>query len=231
MPNRRLSVRKIKEILRLKLDCGISEREISRSCQVSRSTVADYLRRAAAAKLTWTEASALAETQLEERLFPTEHIPSSVKRPPPDCEHIYNELRTYRKFNLTLSQLWLEYKEKHPDGYQYTQFCEHYWRWRKKLDYCMRQEHRGGEKLFIDYSDGLSIVDTAHRRAYSHPAIPGRLGRFQLYLCRSRAVSNAAGLDRRPPAGASSISAALPGCWCRIISRAASARPASTNRS
>jgi len=160
MSNRRLSVRKIKEILRLKLDCGISEREIARSCQVSRSTVADYLRRATAAKVTWAEASAMAEVQLQERLFPTEHIPSSVKRPPPDCEHIYNELRTYRKFNLTLSQLWLEYKEKHPDGYQYTQFCEHYWRWRKKLDYVMRQEHRGGEKLFIDYSDGLSIVDT-----------------------------------------------------------------------
>jgi transposase len=159
MANRRLSVRKTKEILRLKLDCGISEREISRSCQVSRSTVADYLRRAAAAKLTWAEISAMAEAHLEDRLFPSEHIPSTVKRPPPDCEHIYNELRTYRKFNLTLSQLWLEYKEKHPDGYQYTQFCEHYWRWRKKLDYCMRQEHRGGEKLFIDYSDGLSIVD------------------------------------------------------------------------
>jgi transposase len=159
MPNRRLSVRKIKEILRLKLDCGISEREISRSCQVSRSTIADYLRRAAAARLTWSEASLSSDAQLEDRLFPTEHVPSSVKRPPPDCEHIYHELRTYRKFNLTLSQLWLEYKDKHPDGYQYTQFCEHYWRWRKKLDYVMRQEHRGGEKLFIDYSDGLSIVD------------------------------------------------------------------------
>ena len=159
MTNRRLSVRKIKEILRLKLDCGISEREISRSCQVSRSTVADYLRRAAAEKLTWIEASALSETRLEERLFPTEHVPSSVKRPPPDCEYIHSQLRTYRKFNLTLSQLWLEYKEKHADGYQYTQFCEHYWRWRKKLDYCMRQVHRGGEKLFIDYSNGLSIVD------------------------------------------------------------------------
>ncbi|MDO8577667.1 MAG: hypothetical protein Q7R50_00605 [Dehalococcoidales bacterium] len=43
MPNRRLSMRKIKEVLRLKYDCGISEREISRSCQVSRSTVADEL--------------------------------------------------------------------------------------------------------------------------------------------------------------------------------------------
>src|SRR4030043_34199 len=128
MPNRRLSMRKIKEILRLKLDCGISEREISRSCQVSRSTVADYLRRVAAAKLTWTEASVLGETQLEQRLFPTEHIPSSIKRPSPDCEYIYDQLRTYRKFNLTLSQLWLEYKQIHPDGYQYTQFCGHYWR-------------------------------------------------------------------------------------------------------
>jgi transposase len=159
MPNRRLSVRKIKEILRLKYDCGISEREISRSCGISRSAVAEYLRRAKAAKLTWPEASGTTDAELEERLFPTERIPSVVKRPQPDCEHIYNELRTYRKFNLTLSQLWLEYKEAHPDGYQYTQFCEYYWRWRKKLDYCMRQEHRGGEKLFIDYSDGLSIVD------------------------------------------------------------------------
>jgi len=153
-------MRKIKEVLRLKYDCGISEREISRSCSISRSTVADYVRRATAAGLSWNEASALTQIQLEERLYPTEHIPSSVQRPPPDCEYIYNQLRTYRKFNLTLSQLWLEYKEKHPDGYQYTQFCEHYWRWRKKLDYCMRQEHRGGEKLFIDYSDGLPIVDS-----------------------------------------------------------------------
>jgi transposase len=172
MSNRRLSVRKIKEILRLKFDCGISEREIARSCHASRSTVADYLRRAAAARLAWLEASAMTEAQLEERLFSTEHVPSSVKRPPPDCEHIYNELRTYRKFNLTLSQLWLEYKAKHPDGYQYTQFCEHYWRWRKKLDYCMRQEHRGGEKLFIDYSDGLSIVD----------AVTGEIILTQLFL-------------------------------------------------
>jgi len=159
MPNRRLSMRKTKEVLRLKYDCAVSEREIARSCQVSRSTVADYIRRASAARVTWAEASMLTEGQLEARLFPTEHIPSSVGRPLPDCEHIYNDLRTYRKFNLTLSQLWLEYKEQHPDGYQYTQFCEHYRRWRSKLDYCMRQEHRAGEKLFIDYADGLSIVD------------------------------------------------------------------------
>lgn len=152
-------MRKIKEVLRLKYDCGLSEREIARSCRISRSAVADYLRRATIAGINWTAAFVQTEAQLEERLYPSKLLPSSVPRPAPDFEYICKELRIYRKFNLTLSQLWLEYKEKYPDGYQYSQFCELYRRWRGKLDYCMRQEHRGGEKAFIDYSDGLSFVD------------------------------------------------------------------------
>jgi transposase len=159
MANRRLPVRKIKEVLRLKYDCNLSDRQIARSCQVSRSTIADYIMKAKAAGLSWPEASELTDTQLEERLFPVKRIPAFFKRPEPDYEHIYNELRTYRKLNLTLIQLWLEYKEAHPDGYQYSQFCELYRRWRSKLDYVMRQEHRAGEKVFIDYCDGLSILD------------------------------------------------------------------------
>ena len=159
MANRRLPVRKTEEILRLRYACGLSRREIARSCNVARSTVADYLMRATAAGLRWPDAAELTEAELEARLFPTEHVPSSVHRPLPDCEYIYSELRRYRSVNLTLIQLWLEYKEQHPDGYQYTQFCEHYRQWRSKLDYVMRQEHRGGEKVFVDYCDGLDIVD------------------------------------------------------------------------
>ena len=161
MANRRLPVRKIKEVLRLKYACGLSKREVARSCNVARSTVGDYLMRARAAGLSWPEAAELGDSDLEARLFPTEHVPSSVHRPPPDCDYIYHELRRYKSVNLTLAQLWLEYKEKHPEGYQYTQFCEYYRRWRDKLDYCMRQEHRAGEKVFVDYSDGLAIVDLA----------------------------------------------------------------------
>jgi len=152
-------MRKIKEVLRLKYHSNLSEREISRSCQVSRSTVADYLMKAKAAGISWPAALALTDTQIEESLFPVKRIPKSVKRPTPDYEYIYSELRAYRKVNLTLIQLWLEYKEKHPDGYQYSQFCDLYRHWRGKLDYVMRQEHRAGEKAFIDYSDGLSILD------------------------------------------------------------------------
>lgn len=159
MANRRLPVRKIKEVLRLDYVCGFSNREIARSCHVARSTVNDYLVRARAAGLRWPEASGLRDAEIEARLFPNEPVPNSEHRPSPDCEYIHQELRRYRKVNLTLTQLWLEYKQQHPDGYQYTQFCEYYRRWRGKLDYCMRQEHRGGEKTFIDYGDGLSIVD------------------------------------------------------------------------
>ncbi len=159
MASRRLPVRKIKEILRLIHTCSLSNREIAQSCDVARSTVSDYLRRAKAAGVNWPEAADITETELEERLFPNEHLASSVQRPPPDCDYIYDQLRRYRNVNLTLTQLWLEYKEKHSDGYQYTQFCEYYHRWRGRLDYCMRQEHRAGEKTFIDYSDGLSIVN------------------------------------------------------------------------
>ncbi|MBI2957247.1 MAG: IS21 family transposase [Chloroflexi bacterium] len=154
-------MRKTKEILRLKHACGFSERQIAQSCNVARSTVADYIRRAEAAGLRWPDVTSLIEVEVDALLFPTEHLPSSVRRPPPDCDYIYNQLRAYRNVNLTLTQLWLEYREQHPDGYQYTQFCEYYHRWRSKLDYCMRQEHRAGEKVFVDYCDGLSFIDRA----------------------------------------------------------------------
>ncbi len=161
MANKRLPLRKIKEVLRLKYICGLGEREIAQSCRVSRTTVGNYLKNAEAAGLNWPVVAGLSEAQLESRLFHWGNSPSDPQRPLPDCQYIYDQLRDHKKVNLTLTQLWLEYKEQHPDGYQYTQFCEYYHRWRGKLDYCMRQEHRAGEKVFIDYCDGLSIVDPA----------------------------------------------------------------------
>ncbi len=155
----RLPMRKIKEILRLKYENGRSQREIARACGIAKSTVLECLRRAGNAGIRWPLPEELSETELETRLFPAPPA-SSRPRPAPDCRYIYDELREHRKFNLTLYQLWLEYREQHPEeGYRYTQYCDHYRRWRGKLDYVMRQEHRAGEKLFVDYGDGLSITD------------------------------------------------------------------------
>lgn len=159
MANRRLSMRKIKEVLRLTHHGKLSERQVGHSLNLSRSTVKDYRARAHRAGLSWPLPETLSEEGLEQKLFP----PASSVEPPakalPDFEYIYRELKAHRKFNLTLDLLWQEYKEQHPEGYQYSQFCGLYRRYRGKLDYCMRQEHRGGEKLFVDYGEGLSLID------------------------------------------------------------------------
>jgi len=160
MAYERLPMRKIKDVLRLK-QSGRGHGEIARSCGIAHSTVLEYLRRAAAAGLNWPLPEGLSDAELERRLFPAQALGRDQDIPPPDCQRIHDELRDHRKVNLTLTQLWVEYKERHPEGYQYTQYCEHYRRWLGKRDYVMRQEHRAGEKLFVDYADGLSIVDPA----------------------------------------------------------------------
>lgn len=158
MAKPRLSMRKIREVLRLKFDCALSGHRIAQSCQISRSTVADYLCRLEKTGLSWPLPEDLSEEELEKKLFPAVASEPSAK-PLPDFEYIYQELKTHKKFNLTLDLLWREYKEQYPEGYQYTQFSVLFRRWHKKLDYSMRQDHRGGEKLFVDYGEGLSLID------------------------------------------------------------------------
>ena len=126
MANARLPMRKIKEVLRLKYEGGRNHREIARSCSISHSTVLEYLRRAAAAGLRWPLPEEMSDAELERRLFPAQALKRNPDIPLPDCRLIYDELRRFRKVNLTLTQLWVEYKERYPEGYQYTQYCEHY---------------------------------------------------------------------------------------------------------
>ena len=150
MPAKRLSMRKIKEVLRLKFELHLKNREIARSCLIPHSTVANYLRRAGAAGLSWPLPPEVDEAALERRLS-GDSIPAARRDvPPPDFAAIHAELRRHR--HVTLQLLWQEYKQVQPDGYQYSQFCERYRRWAAKLDLTLRQEHRGGEKLFVDHA-------------------------------------------------------------------------------
>ena len=141
-------MRKIREVLRLYFAAALSVRAIARSLGTSPSTVGDYLRRAKVAGLSWPVPESVDDTGLERRLFPAPP-PSHTARPLPDWSEVHRELRGK---SVTLSLLWQEYKETHPEGLQYSRFCEQYRAWAAKLDLVMRQEHRAGEKLFVDYA-------------------------------------------------------------------------------
>ena len=157
MPAKRLSMRKIREILRLHHECGLSNRAIGRSIAVSPSTVSDCLLRTKVAGLGWPLAPEMDDTVLENLLYPLADE-GRGPRAEPNFESIHKELR--RK-GVTVQLLWQEYKLNHPDdGYQYSQFCERYRRWRGDLDVVMRQQHRAGEKMFSDFSgDGIGIIN------------------------------------------------------------------------
>ena len=159
MPAKRLSMRKIREVLRLHLGLKRSIREVARSVSIGPSTVGDYLARAKAAGLSWPLNNDLDDTRLENLLYPPGSLPAPA-RAAPDLKYLSQEMR--RK-GVTLMLLWQEYKRDHPeDGYQYSQFCELYRTYVGRLDMVLRQDHRAGEKVFVDYSgDGVPIVDPA----------------------------------------------------------------------
>jgi len=149
MPAERLTMRKIREVFRLKFDRDISNRQIAKSCNIARSTVAEYLFRFQQAALSWPLSQDIDDNQLEQLLYPQLPTLPAHERPLPDWSYIHQQLR---QKSVTLMLLWQEYKEVHPQGFQYSQFCHRYRQWTKHIDPVMRQEHRAGEKLFVDYA-------------------------------------------------------------------------------
>lgn len=149
MPRSHLPMRKMREILRLKLACGRSHEEIARSIKISVSTVSGYLRRAQEVQLKWPLPEDLTDGQLEELLHSRSE--KTQKRPEKevDWQYIHTELK--RK-SVTLMLLWNEYKEKEPEGLSYSQFCHRYHKWKEPLEVWMKQPHKAGEKLFVDYA-------------------------------------------------------------------------------
>jgi transposase len=142
----------------LKFEAGLSNRQIAKSLSIARPTVAEYLRRFDAAQLQWSEAATLDEGVLEGKLFPAVSRPAHVRRPQPDWVVVHQELR--RK-GVTQMLLWQEYRSAHPDGFEYSWFCDHYRVFRAAVDVVMRQTHRAGEKLFVDYAG--QTVDVVER--------------------------------------------------------------------
>ena len=157
MAAERLSMRKLRELFRLRFEAGLSTREIAASLNVGNGTVCDYLGRARVAKPPWPLPPELDDdAALTALLFPGEGK-AAADRPEPDWARIHAELK---KKGVTKQLLWQEYLETHPGGYQYSRFCERYGRWLQSASVTMRQEHRAGDKSFVDFSgDGVQVVD------------------------------------------------------------------------
>jgi transposase len=164
-------MRKIKEILRLH-SLGLSQRQIAISCAVGQATVSEYLKAAEVAGLKWPEIAEWGEERLTETVAPPRGKPVPRKlSPEPDYADIRHQLQTNK--HVTLQLLWEEYRETHPDGYHYSRFCDLYRSWLRRQEVVLRQEHRAGEKLFVDFAGDTIPV---------HPAVAGEMTPAQIFV-------------------------------------------------
>jgi len=156
---RELSMRKVREIMRLGLKCHLGYREIARSCFISHSTVSGYLSQAKVMGLTYEGVEKMDDEELKGVLKAESSQKQKAAYPQPDWQWVHQELK---KKGVTLQLLWEEYKAVHPQGYQSSQFYEHYHRWKKKLSVSLRQTHKAGEKMFVDYAGQTIAVHDPH---------------------------------------------------------------------
>src|SRR6516225_11454649 len=200
LPVRRLSVRKIKEVLRLKCEVGLGLRAIARSCSIGLGTAHEYLQRAEAAKIAWPLGPEWDDDRLEAALFggPPRSRPTVL--PMPDFADLHRQRQQHS--HVTQQLLWEEYRQANPDGYQYSRFCELYQRWRRKQDVVLRQEHKAGEKLFVDWAGTTIPIHDPRggpvRQAHLFVAV---LGASSYNLRRGHCRRAVGKLDRRPRTG------------------------------
>ncbi|MBC8209420.1 MAG: IS21 family transposase [Gammaproteobacteria bacterium] len=142
-------MRKIRDILRLRHEVGLSYRDIANALNIGYGTVVDYLARAALAGLGWPIPEELGERELGRLLFPTQAVTGQRRFVEPDFLSLREELKDK---GITKLLLWQEYRQQHPDnGYSYAQFCHRFKEWLARQKRSMRQIHLAGEKLFVDY--------------------------------------------------------------------------------
>lgn len=150
-----LAVIKVREILRLK-EQGLSNRQIAVSCRVSASTVWEYLTAAEERGVRLSDYGSKSDTELLEALGKP-RVDDGRRKTEPDYQRLHTELR--RK-GVTLQLLWEEYRHEQVDGYGYSRFCELYEQWCDMHELRMPQQHKAGERLFVDYAgDTIPIVD------------------------------------------------------------------------
>ncbi len=167
-------MRKITEVLRLKA-AGMSSRDIAASVGAGKTTIYEYLVRAEAAGVAWPLPDGLDEAALDAKLFPPPTAELAARRPVPEWREVHRELK--RGHHVTLRLLWLEWRQDHPEGWGYSQFCAHYQRWLGAQDVVMRLSYAAGERMFVDFSgDRASYVDPDGGEVHSAEVFVAVLG-------------------------------------------------------
>ncbi len=158
MPAIEVSMHKIKDVLRLHFEVKLSQHQIAASLQLSSGAVNKYLALSKAANIGWPPPEDLDEMALRALLRP--HTKKVGRHNEPDYASIHQELK--RK-GMTLLLLWQEYEQIHKkSAYRYAQYCAKYREWVTLQKPSMRQVHRAGEKLFIDYcGPTVDVIDPA----------------------------------------------------------------------
>lgn len=150
-------MRHIREVLRLHYEGHLSARTISRSLGMHHTTVTDLLRRAQRAHVAWPLPADLDDGALDRQLYPGNQG-RPRQRPEPDWPAIHQDLRQHK--GMTLELAWVEYRQAHPIGLGYSQFCVHYQRWRRHVQVALRQHYTPGDRAFFDYAGAtIPIVD------------------------------------------------------------------------
>ena len=184
MPTERLSMRRIRELLRLKFENGLSSRLIAASLGMSKGAVGEYLQRARAAELRWPLSEDLTDTALERLLFPGAREVISIGRHQPNWAYVDQELR---RTGVTRALIWQEYRAEHPNGYGYTWFCVHFDAWKRRTSPTMRQHHTAGEKVFVDFAgDTIDVIDPSTGVARPMKLFVAALGASSYVYCEAR---------------------------------------------
>ncbi len=177
-------MRRIRDVLRLKFEAGLSDRTLAAAVGISKGAVAAYVYRARAAGLSWPLPAGLDDTALERRLFPGPPAPEAASRAVPDWAGVERELR---RRGVTRALLWQEYRAQHPDGFGYSWFCEAYDAWKGQVSPTMRQSHVGGEKVFVDFAgDTMGVVDPGSGEVWQAKLFVACMGASSLVFAEAR---------------------------------------------
>jgi transposase len=190
MPTPRITMRQLRQTLRLHLESELSLRECSRVLGIGKSTIADIVRKARAAGVDWVVAQSLTDDQLEARLYQPA-VPRAARHLEPDFAYIHQELK---RPGVTLQLLWEEYHQQRGGlAYKYTSFCTKYRQFAASLKRSMRQTHVGGDKLFVDYAgQTVPIVNATTGEITQAQIFVATLGASSYTYACATATQNAA---------------------------------------